>query len=329
MKLLGSYLMRQYKLILLLLSFAAIFACVFFLYNLPVEAVGYASVLCMVVGSLFFCVGFLRYRRHHHELQMLLKNQHEAWFRMPPPSGALENDYQQLVKAVAADRNRIDAENENSRREMMEYYTRWVHQIKTPIAAMHLLLQQGAPVDEEALGGELFKIEEYVGMVLSYLRLDSDTTDYVLGSCGLDELVKSCVRKYARLIILKKIELEFVPTHLTVVTDRKWMEFMLGQILSNAVKYTPTGGKIKIYAQQGELNISDSGIGIRPEDLPRVFEKGFTGYNGRREQKSSGLGLSLCRQVSDRLGVRLAVASLPGKGTTVSLKFPQKGQMVE
>lgn len=152
-------------------------------------------------------------------------------------------------------------------------------------------------------------------MALSYLRLDSDSSDYVLRRYALDAILRSCVRKYARLFILKRIELELDETHAKVLTDEKWLSFVIGQLLSNALKYTPEQGHISVtWADATQtLTIEDTGIGIRPEDLPRVFEKGFTGHNGREQKKSTGIGLYLCRRVLGKLGHTIAITSTPGR----------------
>ena len=173
------------------------------------------------------------------------------------------------------------------------------------------------------------KIEQYVEMVLGYLRLGSSSTDYVLRNCDLDKLLRQSIRKYARLFILKKIALDFQETGRTVLTDEKWLSFVVEQLLSNAVKYTPEGGLVRVYGDGETLVIADSGIGIRPEDLPRVFEKGFTGFNGREDKKSTGIGLCLCRQVLDRLNHDISIASRPGQGTLVRLDLSRDRKRVE
>lgn len=322
------YLKRQYKLILMLVLFSTIFAAVFSLYHLNAEAVGYATVLCLVIGLIVFAVGYSRYVHTHRELMHLLRNVKEASFQLPTPGGALEADYQVLLKAVCADRAGVAAEGESARQELLDYYTLWVHQIKTPIAAMNLLLTEET-LDRSALSAELLKTEEYVEMVLSYLRLDCDTSDLVLRRCPLDDIVRRAVRRYARLFILKKITLRFDETDRTVLTDEKWLAFVIGQLLSNALKYTPVGGIIRIYSDGETLAVADTGIGIREEDLPRIFEKGFTGYNGREEKKSTGIGLYLCRRILDKLGHDISVTSRPGQGTIVRLALHDREQVVE
>ena len=327
MSLFTAYLRRQYKLLLLLLGFFVIFAAVFSLYDLPAEAVAYAAALCLVLGLVLFAVGYSRFLSRHRELRLLLRQAREKVLPLPPPRGLLEEDYQALIQALCQDRARLAAENGSRLRDMTDYYTFWAHQIKIPIAALGLLLQERP--DSGPMAVELLKIEQYVEMVLSYLRLDSDSTDYVLQDCDLDGILRGAVRKLARMFILKKITLDLKETGKTVLTDGKWLGFVVEQVLSNALKYTPEGGAIRVYGDGDTVVVADSGIGIRPEDLPRVFEKGFTGYNGRTERKSTGIGLYLCKQVCERLGHGIAVTSRPGQGTLVRLDLSRGQRVVE
>lgn len=325
---LATYLKRQYKLLFFLAASAVIFLVVFSLYDLPAEAVGYAALLCAVLGLILFAAGYAGFLRRHRELERLLDAVHETVLPLPPAHTPLEADYQALLNAVCAHRAALLGNAENRRQEQLDYYALWAHQIKTPIAAIRLLLQsEGAP-DVPAIGAELLKIEEYVEMALGYLRLDGDGTDYVFRRCDLDGVIRASLRKYARLFILKKISLDFRETGRTVLTDEKWLGFVIGQILSNAVKYTPEGGYVRIYADGETLAIADNGIGIRPEDLPRVFEKGFTGYNGREDRKATGIGLYLCRRVLSNLNHGITIVSRPGHGTIVRLLL-HEGRQVE
>lgn len=326
MRILGAYFRRHWKLLFLLAGCLGICSAVFYLYGLPLESVGYAFVLCFSLGLALFAVGYVQFLRRHRELERLLVQVREKVLPLPPPGGLLEEDYQALCQALASERAALALEDRNRIQDMTDYYTLWAHQIKIPIAAMGLLLQE-EPHPE--LEGELLKIEQYVEMVLGYLRLGSESTDYVFRDCGLDALVRQAVRKYARLFILKKISLDFQETGKTVLTDEKWLSFVIEQLLSNAVKYTPEGGRVRIYGDGDTLVIADSGIGIRPEDLPRVFEKGFTGFNGREDKKSTGIGLCLCRQVLDRLNHDISIASRPGQGTLVRLDLSRDRKRVE
>ena len=191
------------------------------------------------------------------------------------------------------------------------------------------LLQEDDSPRRGELEMELLKIGQYVEMVLSYLRLDSDSTDYVLREYPLDDILRQAVRKFAKMFILKKITLDFQETGKTVLTDEKWLLFVVEQVLSNALKYTPEGGTIRIYGDGATVVIADNGIGIREEDQARVFEKGYTGYNGRADKKSTGIGLYLCRQVMDRLNHGISLTSRPGQGTLVRLDLSREWRMVE
>lgn len=326
MRALGAYLARHGKLLVLLAGSLGICSAIFSLYGLPLESVGYAFALCLALGLALFIPGYFQFLRRHRELERLRLQVRERVLPLPPPKGLLEADYQALLQALASERAALALEDRNRLQDMTDYYTLWAHQIKTPIAAMRLLLQEESRPELE---GELLKIEQYVEMVLGYLRLGSETTDYVLLRCDLDGLVRQSVRKFARLFILKKISLDFRETGKTVLTDEKWLAFVIEQLLSNALKYTPEGGRIRIYGDGETLVIADSGIGIRPEDLPRVFEKGFTGYNGREDKKSTGIGLYLCSQVLERLNHGVSIVSRPGEGTLVRLDLSQQKRAVE
>lgn len=201
----------------------------------------------------------------------------------------------------------------------------WVHQIKTPIAASRLLLQE-EELNPGEIQNELFKIEQYVEMVLGYLRTQDLSSDLCLEEVNLDEIIKDQIHKFARIFVGKKLSLDYEGVEETVLTDKKWLGFVIGQILSNALKYTKKG-KISIYmskARSHTLVIEDTGIGIRQEDLPRVFEKGFTGYNGREEGRSTGIGLYLSGKIMKKLDHGIRIESELGKGTRVFLELGRK-----
>lgn len=292
---------------------------IFWLYGLPGEAIVYLLCLCCIGTSFWAVLSFVRFWRKHK----ILRKMEEAIFvtaeDLPETTTLIEEDYQHLIQRLVRENRQRQAAADSMLEDLTSYYTLWVHQIKTPIAAMDLLLQAG-PDRATEMEIELQKIAQYVDMVLQYLRLDSTDKDLVLQRCQLDAVVRQTVRKYAKLFILKKIQLVFQETKWEVLSDEKWLCFLLEQLLSNALKYTPEGGKISIFLE-GETNlvIADTGIGIAPEDLPRVFEKGFTGNNGRMDKKATGIGLYLCRRVTNLLGHTISIASEPGVGTQVLL----------
>ncbi len=323
-----SYFRRHWKLPVLFLLCVLICACVFYLYDLPQEAVLYAAALCAAPCILLLVLDVMLYTRRMRELAGLASSICVSIDRLPEPRPGVEREYDRLLRELWRGKSQLDAEYAASRREAEDYYAMWAHQIKTPIAAMRLLLQDGDVPDKAAISAELFRIEQYVEMVLSYQRLGSDTVDLVLRRVELDGVVRGCVRKYAALFILKKLPVELSETGLTVLTDEKWLSFVIEQLLSNALKYTRSGG-IRLYAEGRSLVIEDSGTGIAAEDLPRLGERGFTGYNGRDEKGSTGLGLYLCRRICGKLGHSLRFESEPGKGTRAIIGFPERDLAAE
>lgn len=307
---------------------AGVSVLVFWLYGLPGEGLVYTLVLWAAGFSVLGGVDFFRFRRCHRDLEKLHKEILVTAENLPRPGCLIEEDYQSLLRLLESTLRDRQAQADQAMADQLAYYTLWVHQIKTPIAAMDLLLQQG----ERGLAAqaELFKISQYVDMALQYVRLDGTTRDLHLSQVSLDQVIRQVVRKYAKLFILKKIRLDFRETGLTVLSDEKWLAFLLEQLLSNALKYTPEGGQVAIFGEPREiLVIADTGIGIAPEDLPRVFERGFTGQNGRLDKKATGIGLYLCRRVTELLGHTLSITSAPGKGTQVRVGLRRPDLTVE
>lgn len=321
MKLFPQYLKYHKKSILLFTLFSTVFIVVFSLYRLPVEAVGYGMLICAFIGLILVAVDFSSFLKKHKELVTLLPNITFTTDNLPVTSDLIESDYQELIKTIFNDKATLLSECSSSYSNMVDYYTIWAHQIKTPIAAMRLLLQSSDTKENKELMDELFKIEQYVEMVLCYLRLDSGSSDYVIREYDLDKIIRQAVRKYAPQFIRKKLKLEYDSVNCRVLSDEKWLLFVIEQVLSNSLKYT-SSGTIQICLEAPKtLCIRDTGIGIAPEDLPRIYEKGFTGYNGRADKKSTGIGLYLCHRILHRLGHRIVVSSEVGKGTLVRINL--------
>ncbi len=219
----------------------------------------------------------------------------------------------------------LQAENaaEEHLQDALDYFTLWTHQIKTPIASMRLTLENEDSPLSRRLSSQLFSIEQYVEMAMVYLRLDAVSTDYVFRPCDLDQILRGAVRKYAPEFIGRKLRLDYQPIHFQLTTDEKWLAFVLEQVLSNALKYTREGGVRIWLSGPAVLCIQDTGMGVAPEDLPRIFEKGYTGGHGRSDKKASGLGLYLCKKICTRLGIGISAASRPGEGTAIYLDLTQ------
>ncbi len=240
------------------------------------------------------------------------------------PEGKREEEkrYRALIELMVRDRLEAEQFNQDKYQKMKEYYTLWVHQVKTPISSMKLTLQKEDSKLARKLSSEVFRIEQYVEMVLAYVRMTSETTDYVIREHSLDSLLKQSFRRFSSEFIDKKIQLIYETMDETVLTDEKWFSFVIEQVISNSLKYTQSG-YVKVYVEEGELCIEDSGIGIAREDLPRVFEHGYTGLSGRVDKRASGIGLYLCEVICDRLNHSICVESEQGVGTVVKLGIQQ------
>ena len=323
MEILKSYLKKNTKIYVLFVVFIAIFFFMFYLYNLPLEALIYTGSLCFLAGLIGNVMDFINYRKSYKKLKFLEKNIINDREDLLKSLDIRIDYYHKIIEKLYEELEKLTQENRQKNTDMVDYYSMWVHQIKTPIAAMNFLLDN-EEVDQKNLQQELFKIERYVEMILTYIRLDSTSSDYVITKINLDEVVKDSVKKYATIFINKKIKLNYVSHETMVISDKKWLGFAFEQILGNSVKYSSTGGEITIETYENRLVIEDKGIGIKEEDLPRIFEKGFTGFNGRYEKKSSGLGLYLCKKTLDKLGHHIEIASKVGEGTRVEITFPKE-----
>ncbi len=323
MKLLLSYLRQRRKGILAFFLFCAVFAASFLLYHLPIGAIAYPMLFCLLLGVIFVIWDFSR-ARQKHKMLMEIQNLTAAMIgSLPEPQGADDEDYQAIIRSLQQEAAEHDTLASARYQDMVEYYTLWVHQIKTPITSMRLSLEQEDTALSRKLSSDLFQIEQYVEMVLAFLRLDFNSSDYVFREYALDGILEQAITKFAPEFIARKIHLNYVPTGESVVTDEKWLSFVVEQILSNALKYTPSG-EIKIDLRQPKtLCIQDTGIGIAPSDLPRVFEKGYTGCNGRTDKRASGIGLYLCRRICGKLGIEIRIDSQLDQGTTVFLNLEQ------
>jgi len=315
-KLIRTYIYNYRRIAVSILVFAVIYAAVFSLYNIEFDAVLYASLLCLLVGIIALAVHFRSYYMKYKEREHILNNILIMTESLPEPDTLAEENYQEMIRRLKRANSEIITKYQTERRESIDYYTAWVHQIKTPISVMHMLLEYEDSAEHRELSAELFRIEQYVEMVLCYLRLDSDSSDFVFRSYPMDEIIRSCIRKYASQFVRKRISLKYEPANINVLTDEKWMSFIIEQILSNAVKYTEKGTVTIKVTEDKVLSISDTGIGISSEDIPRIFERGFTGYNGRAHKKSTGLGLYLAKKAADNLSHKISVESEAGKGST-------------
>lgn len=364
---LTNFIKQNYIWILMIVTMSCIHLLYMYLIGARKQDLVYAAVLDAILLLITVLVGFFRYSSKVKALSNALKRPVEEQAQLPEATDDVEMLYHRLLENQSIARNESESSAAIRQSQMRDYYSMWVHQIKTPISAMKLLLE----AEREALGqlicddeqsqchigdmtggnigaaglnaalkqqavltelsdnmdsfeDELFRIEEYVSMALQYQRVSSTENDFVLEKVSVDGVIRDTIKKYAKIMIRRHIGINYSGTGQEVYTDGKWLAFMLEQILSNAIKYTPHGVVTIETAEEKDrffITIKDTGIGIKAEDLPRVFEKGYTGYNGHADKKATGIGLYLCRQMADKLGHTIHMESEIGKGTKVWIGF--------
>ncbi len=316
-----QYLKDKYK---VMIVFCGLIICnffMYFLYDVRMEPILYTTFL-LILFVLPFALWDLR---RTYQKCGRLKNIEQANLsvtpNLPTADTLLEESYQCVIKEIlqAWQNERADHRKINAERD--DYYTLWTHQIKTPIYSMDLMLQTGDTASSK-WKTELLQISRYVDMALKYLQLENQYSDLCLEQVELLPLAQEAIKKHSIILITKRLKIDLHDLNNTVLTDRKWLLFILEQLVSNAAKYTEQGS-IAIYQPTPlQICVSDTGIGIAAEDLPRLFEKGYTGFNGRIHQKSTGCGLYMCKKVSLLLGYKLTVSSQINKGTTVTVNLP-------
>lgn len=369
---LTNFIKQNYIWILMIITMSCIHLLYMYLIGARKQDVVYAAVLDAILLLITVLVGFFRYSSKVKALSNALKRPVEEQAQLPEATDDVEILYHRLLENQSIARSESESSAAVRQSRMRDYYSMWVHQIKTPISAMKLLLEAEREelgqlmCDEEqsqcriadmngcnisatelniselnasgkqqivytelsdnldSFEDELFRIEEYVSMALQYQRVSSTENDFVLEKISLDGVIRDTIKKYAKIMIRRHIGINYSGTKKQVYTDEKWLAFILEQILSNAIKYTPQGFVTIETAEEKDrffITIKDTGIGIKAEDLPRVFEKGYTGYNGHADKKATGIGLYLCRQMADKLGHTIRMESELGKGTKVWIGF--------
>ena len=329
MKLFLQYLKQRRRIFIIGAVFCIVFALSFLLYHLPIGAVIYPTLLCVAFGIIIMVFDFLRVKREHEALNNIHGITDIIAGMLPKMDGIKDEDYQQILRLLSEEHNTFLTQTNRKYSDMIDYYTVWAHQIKTPIASMRLHLQNEDSALSRTLSSDLHRIEQYVEMVLTFLRLNSESTDYVIKEYDLDKIIKKAVRKFSSEFIGRKLSLVYEPVNTTVITDEKWLSFVIEQVLSNALKYTHTGSITITLENEKTLRIRDTGIGIAPEDLPRIFENGYTGYNGRADKKASGIGLYLCKRICNNLGHIITARSIVDVGTIIDIDLAQTKLEVE
>ena len=301
---------------------------IFWLFNLSITL----QIFVLIVLFLgIFAAGIYDYKRKksfYQELEQKLQKLEEKYLLMEmleKPEfleGQIFYDVLSEMQKSMNDEIFVQIRKNN---EFKRYIETWVHEVKLPIASIRLILHEYKGTSARTLKEQVGRIEGYVEQVLYYLRSEVPEKDYRIAPHSLKKLTNQCISENRDSLILNKIKIVQETQDISVYTDEKWMRFILGQIISNAVKYKKEDSIIRIWSHQDGkhsfLHILDNGMGIAKEDLPRVFEKSFTGKNGRIQQASTGMGLYLCNTLCKRLGHRLAVQSKEGEYTEIIIEF--------
>ncbi len=304
-------------------------AVIFWLYGIVKEPLIYSSLVCTSFVLTVFIIKYLLNVKASNKIEQIKNSDEREWARLLEPHTLSESDYHMMIGKLDRKLDELTATVDSDRQEMLDYYTGWVHQIKTPISVMRLDLMSNDTKENRELLSELFRIERYVDMVLQYIRLGSPSNDLLIKNEKLDDIIRECIRKYASQFIASKVRVIYDGTDKEVVTDRKWLSVIIEQILSNAVKYAPEGMVEITVTDDLKLIIRDNGIGISKEDLPRIFEKGYTGNNGRLGNNASGLGLYLTKKAADKIQVPVTAESELSKGTSFILDLKRQDMLYD
>lgn len=304
----------------------SVFGCLFLLADLPWVFFYYAIELCSFFFFIWLAFKAVRYHENSVKLRKLIDYPLDQLGSLYLAETAQEKHYEKEIHHLIRHIQHLKKEQREQQTDQLDYFTLWLHQIKTPISSLSLLMQQNReefPVSRE-VEKELIRIENYTHMALGYMKLEQPGEELHLEKVSIDRIVKRVIKRYALVFVSKRITLDYVPIEEEIITDAQWLELLLEQLISNSLKYTPNNGKVSVTLNQNwELEIQDTGIGIRPEDIPKIFERGYSGWNARRTEKSTGLGLFLSKKICSRLGFKLSVQSDLSKGTKMMLDLKQ------
>lgn len=289
----------KYKLneIVIIIVLSLLLGLIMMLYNTPLEGIVLTAGIIIFLGIIYFSYSMMIYKK----------------------VCTVQEENLQLKEEIQDIRN----EKIEYQSEIESYFLLWVHQMKTPITASKLLLEAEDIQTISQMRHEILQIDNYTNLALSYLKLMNEKTDMVFMEVRMDDLITPLIKRYSIQFIHNDTKLHYEKIYDSVLTDAKWTSVMIEQILNNALKYA-RGKNIWIKYSEAEniLSVKDDGKGINTSDLPKIFEKGFSGYNGRLNDKSSGIGLYIVKTIARRMNVSVSVESELGKGTTFHMKFP-------
>ncbi|GGL45228.1 sensor histidine kinase [Sporolactobacillus putidus] len=301
------------------------------LINLKGDSLIYLHAVILFLFLVYLSYDYLRRSRYLSALKKAAElSTEDRLVSMPAPRTTEQASFLKILQRIDQDNKQMVQKLQLEIEENKDFVMSWVHEVKTPIAAGRMLIgnSEGKKKEQllDKLENEFEQIDHFVEQALYYSRTDSFSKDYFISEYPLRTIVHASLKKHAKLFIAKKIKVETSRLDFQVLTDKKWLQFIIDQILSNALKYTDHQGWIAITGKRvetgTELSIEDNGRGIRAEDVGRVFDRGFTGYTGRKERHATGMGLYLSRTLAVKLGHRISLDSREGRGTRVTLYFP-------
>ncbi len=296
-------------------------------------ALGFLAFLYLALILVTLGVEFYRKRTFFNQMFQLLDQLDEKYYLseiIESPNFVEGQKLTELFRVVSKSMNDTIAEYRRRNEDYSRYIETWVHEVKTPIASCKLIIENHPDPVTRSLEEEVDRIDQYVEQALYYTRSTVVEKDYVIRRCSLDQIVTQVIKNHAKTLISRQFSIERENLDQIVYTDVKWIDFILSQIMTNTVKYRAAENPVLRFAAEADenqvtLRIEDNGCGISAHDLPRIFDKGFTGDNGRQVAKSTGMGLYLVKQLCDKMNIGIQAESLPGRGTTILLIFPLSG----
>ena len=319
-KLLNEYLKMKKTSIIGILGVYAVLFVFAYLYRIPIEVILYPCILTIVFVLIVLLFDYIKYKEKVNKIIQICNDVSSCYSVKINDKNIFDEYYLDIINELLKENRKQVSQIQKKVSDINDYFSIWVHQIKTPIASMKLKIDN-EQIDSLQLASDLNRIDHYVDLVLSFLKFDEEKIDLYFRKTDVDRIMRESLKKFSNDFIIKKIRLDYKLSKREVLTDEKWLSFVFDQLLSNALKYTDKGTISIYYDGESCLCIKDSGIGIALADIERLFEKGFTGYNGRQYKKASGIGLYMCKRMCDKLNIAISIESVVNEYTLVKLKF--------
>lgn len=311
--------MKKTSIIGILGVYAVLFVFAY-LYRIPIEVILYPFILTIVFVLIVLLFDYIKYKEKVNKIIQICNDISSCYSVKINDKNIFDEYYLDIINELLKENRKQVSQFQKKVSDINDYFSIWVHQIKTPIASMKLKIDN-EQIDSLQLASDLNRIDHYVDLVLSFLKFDEEKIDLYFRKTDVDRIMRESLKKFSNDFIIKKIRLDYKLSKREVLTDEKWLSFVFDQLLSNALKYTDKGTISIYYDEDSCLCIKDSGIGIALADMERLFEKGFTGYNGRQYKKASGIGLYMCKRMCDKLNIGISIESVVNEYTLVKLKF--------